>query len=131
MWMTTYRNNPIDKFFNDFFETAHVENHHHGVSVFDKDDTLHVRADLPGLNKEEIGLEVKDGYLSISAERKVEKEKNAKIYTWGSSEYNFKRTVKLPYGIEADKVDAKYENGVLTVTLPRAEESKPKSILIN
>ena len=131
MWLTTYGNKPVDRIFSELFDTRSAESNFSGISVYDKDDKLHVRADLPGLKKEEIRLEIKKGYLTISADRKVEIEKDAKVFAWGSSEYHFARSVKLPYAVDEDAVDAKYEDGVLTITLPRTEESKPKAIEIN
>ena len=131
MWLTTHRNNGIDRLVNEFFASQSTANHFGGLSVYEKEDTLHVRADLPGVKKDEINLEIKDGYLKVSAERKVEVDKKAKVYTWGSHEYQFSRSVKLPYPVDESKVDAKHENGVLSIALPRAEDSKPKQILVN
>ena len=127
---------PAHAFFNEFFDAPAFEgrgerSHAAGISVYEKDTTLYVRADLPGVKKEEIKLEVKDGYLLISAERKVEVDKEAKVYAWGAREYNFNKRVKLPHAIDQDKIDAKHENGVLTVSIPAAEEAKPKSVVIN
>lgn len=89
----------------------------------DKDNT-YVRAELPGVARDTINLEYVDGSLSIQASRK---EKSGE----GETTVEVSRQVSIPDEIEADKVSAVYENGVLTVTLPRKEESKPKKINVS
>jgi HSP20 family protein len=86
----------------------------------DKENT-YVRAELPGVAKEDITIEVADGSLSVAA---VRKQKT------GETEQSFSanRTIGLPETVNAEKVTAKYENGVLTVTLPKAEAAKPRKI---
>jgi len=130
MWLTTSNYKPADRFFDDFFTPAQKVSHN-GLSVYDKDNVLSVKADLPGLEKKDINLEVKDGNLNISADRKVEIDEKAKVYTWGTADYQFSRSIKLPYAVDEGKIDAQYESGVLTVSLPRSEESKPKQIVVN
>lgn len=93
------------------------------VDVLEDKDNAYVRAELPGVNRADLGVEVVDGYLNISATRKT---KN------GESEETFSlnRSVALPENVNPDKVSAAYENGVLTVTLPKKEESKPRKIAV-
>ncbi len=95
-------------------------------------DNLYVRIELPGMRKEDINLSLHDGCLSISGERQHEdKHKEAEVYRTERFYGRFQRTVSLPVDVQADKVKAHYQDGVLSVTLPKAEEAKPKHIDVN
>ena len=95
-------------------------------------DNIIVKAELPGMKKEDIEISLHDGSLSISGERKSEdKHKDAEIYRSERFFGRFQRTVTLPTPVQADKVKAQYKDGILTVTLPKAEEAKPKQIDVN
>jgi HSP20 family protein len=87
----------------------------------DKDNTF-VRAELPGVNRDAISVEVIDGSVSIKASRKAKS---------GEGEVAVSRLVSIPDAVQADKVSAAYENGILTVTLPRKEEAKPRKINVS
>lgn len=102
------------------------------LDVFDDKDNLVVKAELPGLKKEEIELSLHDGVLTISGERKRESEKK-EGESFRSERYfgKFQRSVTLPTAVDANKVNAAYKDGVLTVELPKAEEAKPKQIAVN
>jgi len=95
------------------------------VDLFEDKDNTYVRADLPGVSRDDINVEVVDGYLTINATRKTPA-------TDGKAEesFAFSRSVALNDAVAADKVGATYENGVLTVTLPKREEAKPKKITV-
>ena len=96
----------------------------------DKDNVV-VKAELPGMKKEEIAVSLHDGCLSISGERKAEeKYKDAEVYRSERFVGRFQRTVTLPAAVAADKVSAQYQDGVLTITLPKSEEAKPKQISV-
>jgi HSP20 family protein len=97
--------------------------------VYEDADNLYVRAELPGMKKEEVELSLHDGSLSLSGERKSEEKfKDAEVYRAERFFGRFQRTVTLPTPVAADKVKAQYKDGILTVTLPKAEEAKPKHI---
>ena len=99
------------------------------LDMHEDKDNLYVRAELPGMKKEDIDLSLHDGCLSISGERKTEqKHEDAEIYRAERFFGRFQRTVTLPTPVAADKVKAQYQDGVLSVTLPKAEEAKPKHI---
>lgn len=99
------------------------------LDVYEDKDHLYVRAELPGMKREEIELSLHDGSLSVSGERKTEeKYKNAEVYRAERFTGRFQRTVTLPTPVKADEAKANYTDGVLTVTLPKAEEAKPKQI---
>ena len=91
----------------------------------DKDHT-YVRAELPGVKREDINVELADGYLTITAVRKTPSAEGK-----GEESVSFSRTVSVPEAVQTDKVAAACENGVLTVTLPKAEAIKPRKIAVS
>jgi len=99
------------------------------VDFFEDKDNFIVKAELPGMKKEEIEIALHDGVLTLSGERKAD-EKYESAQTCRSERFlgRFQRTLSLPAAVEADKVQATYKDGILTVTLPKAEEAKPKQI---
>lgn len=99
------------------------------LDMHEDKDNLYVRLELPGMKKEDIELSLHDGSLSIAGERKgEEKSKDAEVYRAERFFGRFQRTITLPTAVAVDKVKAQYADGVLTVTLPKAEEAKPKRI---
>lgn len=99
------------------------------LDVFEEKDNFVVKAELPGMKKEEIEVSFHDGSLSLSGERQSEtKEQDAEVYRAERYFGRFQRTVTLPAAVAADKIKAAYKDGVLTVTLPKTEEAKPKQI---
>ncbi|MBI5769441.1 MAG: Hsp20/alpha crystallin family protein [Verrucomicrobia bacterium] len=95
------------------------------VDLFEDKDHTYVRAELPGVNRDDINVEVVDGFLTISAARKTPAADGK-----GEESCSFSRSVALNDSVHADKVSAAYENGLLTVTLPKREEAKPKKITV-
>jgi len=99
------------------------------LDVMEDKDNLIVRAELPGMKREDIDVSLHDGSLSISGERKgEEKHKDAEVYRAERFYGRFQRTVTLPSPVQVDKVKAVYKDGILTITLPKTEEAKPKQI---
>jgi HSP20 family protein len=91
------------------------------VGLYQDRENAYVRAELPGLNRDEINVEMVDGNLQISAARKQPRN--------GSEEsFSVSRTIGIPDDVHPDRVSAAYENGILTVTLPKREEAKPKKV---
>jgi HSP20 family protein len=89
------------------------------VDVVTKDGELVTRVDLPGMKKEDVFVEVQDGYLTLSGERTKEiKEEKDDVYREEREYGSFRRTVPLPKGVKADDVKATFNNGVLEVTVP-------------
>jgi HSP20 family protein len=102
------------------------------VDVYEDKDCLQVKAELPGLKKEDIEISLHDGFLTLSGERKQEeKVQEGDVYRSERWTGRFHRTVNLPCSVVADKIKATYNDGVLQVTLPKAEEAKPKQIPIS
>lgn len=99
------------------------------LDVFEDKNNFTVKTELPGMKKEDIEVSFHEGTLSISGERKSE-SKHEDEEVCRSERYfgRFQRTVTLPSAVAADKVKATYKDGVLTITLPKTEEAKPKQI---
>jgi HSP20 family protein len=93
------------------------------VDLYEDKDNTYVRAELPGLNREDINVEMTEGFLSITGTRKTPATDGN-----GEESFSFSRSVNIADEVQTDKVAATYENGVLTVTLPKREETKPKKI---
>jgi len=102
------------------------------LDVHEDKDNFVVHAELPGMKREEIEVSLHDGALSISGERKLEKQyEEAEVYRTERFFGKFQRTVTLPAPVAADKVKAQYKDGILTITLPKTEAAKPKQIEVN
>jgi HSP20 family protein len=94
-------------------------------------ETVNLEIDLPGVKKEDIDIQIEDGYLTVSAVRKMKNEVKEKDYYLCESSFGqISRSFVLPDNIDADKIDAKYEDGRLYVTLEKHESKKPKSISV-
>ncbi len=99
------------------------------MDLYEDKDNFYVKAELPGMKKEEIDLSLHDGSLSISGERKQDvKVEEGEVYRAERFFGKFQRTVTLPTPVAVDRVKAEYKDGLLLVTLPKAEEAKPKRI---
>lgn len=120
----------FDRMMNDFWggfprfgtlinepETARVN-----ADLYEDEGNVYARFELPGFKKDEMNVQLENSVLTLSVERKGKDEEDDSL--------SFERSVTLPDGIAADKVTAKYEDGVLTVTLPKTPERKPKLIEI-
>jgi len=102
------------------------------LDVREDADNFVVRAELPGLKREEIEVSLHDGALVIAGERKAEKvEEGVEVHRQERYYGKFQRALTLPTPVAADKIKAQYKDGVLTVTLPKVEEAKPKQIDIS
>jgi HSP20 family protein len=110
------------------FETAFSP----ALDVVEEKDNFLVKADLPGLTKEDVSVSIQDTYLTIKGERKHEVEKkDTNYYHRERIHGTFMRTIELPTRVDAGKVLATFKDGVLHVTLPKSEEAKPKEIKVN
>jgi HSP20 family protein len=99
------------------------------LDVREEKDSFVVQAELPGMKREDIEVSLHEGALHISGERKVEtKHEDSEIHRTERFYGKFQRSVILLTAVAADKIKAQYKDGILTVTLPKTEESKPKKI---
>jgi HSP20 family protein len=101
------------------------------LDLYQNNDNVVAVVELPGLRKEEIEISLHDSTLTISGERKLESGNGEQ--TERSERYvgKFRRSITLPTRVDSAKVSASYRDGILTVTLPKAEEAKPKQIKVN
>lgn len=101
------------------------------MDLVETDGDLVLKADLPGLEKDDVTIEVKDDVLTISGERKAEHEDRRDDYHRVERSYgSFSRSLSLPQGIDADKVQADFNKGVLEVRVPKPAERKPHRVQI-
>jgi HSP20 family protein len=101
------------------------------IDMYQTNDEIIVKAAVPGMKADDVQINVTGELLTIKGEMKEQEEKKEKAWhireqRWGS----FERSVALPTAVVADKAKAEFENGILTVTLPKAEEVKPKTITV-
>jgi len=102
------------------------------VDVRQKGDDIEVKASLPGVKPEEFDVSVEEGVLTIKAETGTEKETEEGGYLLRERSYgSFYRALRLPDSVDAEKIKSDYENGVLHITMPKAEEKKRKQIKVN
>jgi len=102
------------------------------IDIYDSKDNVMVKADIPGMNKDEIGVSVHGDTLIIKGEKDQDKEIKEKDFVRTERFYGaFNRAIHLPSEVDADKVTASYKNGVLELMLPKKEESKPKQLKID
>jgi HSP20 family protein len=101
------------------------------LDVIENDDAYVVRASLPGFKAEEINIKVEDDVLTLMAEHAEEREEGDDSYLLRERSYgSFRRSIRLPAGVSADEAIAEVADGILTLTLPKREEIKPKQIEI-
>lgn len=101
------------------------------VDVYEDKDNVVVKAAIPGFKPEDVDITLTGNTLSLTGELKEESEQKDTNYLRRETRTgSFSRTIELPTGLQSDKADAKFENGILTITLPKAEEIKPKSIKV-
>ena len=101
------------------------------LDIYEKDDALVVKGALPGVRPDEVDISVTEDILTIKGETKSEEETKDESYHRRELRYGaFARSIALPTLVNHDKAEATFENGILTITLPKAEEVKPKSIKI-
>lgn len=99
------------------------------VDIFEDEDHIKVLAALPGMKQKEINVNIENNVLTISGERKLENEDKRDNYARVEQHYgSFSRSFSLPNTIDAGKVEASMDKGILTVNLPKREEAKPKLI---
>src|SRR5437588_2096355 len=101
------------------------------LDLYQNNDNIVAVIELPGMRKEDIEISLQDGTLTIGGERKSEGAEGDKAERTERYVGKFRRSVSLPTQVDASKVTATYRDGILTVTLPKAEEAKPKQIQVN
>jgi HSP20 family protein len=126
----------MDRVFDNFFARAGERSAFDtawapSVDIYETKDSVIIDAELPGIKQSDINVSVSDNILTIKGEKKLEKEVKEENFHRVERAYgSFSRSFTLPVGVHADKIKATYKDGVLKITLPKAEETKPKQIAI-
>ena len=124
----------MDRLFNDAFTPSISATggwQVPAVDLYQTDDEVVVKAALPGLKSDDVQISITGDLLSIKGEFKQAEEKKEKSYSMREQRFGaFERTFGLPTAVVADKAKAEFENGILTITLPKAEEVKPRQITV-
>lgn len=131
--------NRANTLFDEFFypgevrgNAAAVWNWNPVVDVYENDDHFVIKADLPGIDKKDIALDVKEGVLTLKGERHVDEDVTREnAHCRERVHGRFERAFKLPNHIDADKISADYKDGVLKIEIPKPEVAKPKQITIH
>ena len=101
------------------------------VDILESDEAITLKADVPDMKQEDLDIRMENGTLTLKGERAFEKSENGKGFRHIERQHGtFTRVFALPDSVEADKVSADYKNGVLTVTLPKKEIAKPRSVKV-
>jgi HSP20 family protein len=102
------------------------------VDMYDKKDEIVVKAEIPGVPKENVKISLSDNTLTIKGEIKKEEEVKEEDYYYAERSYgSFARALSLPAKVKADKIKANFKDGILEIHLPKSEEAKPKEIKID
>jgi HSP20 family protein len=124
----------MNRLFDTFFggnDTRGVRRWVPAMDLVETDDHLVLRADLPGLDQDDVSIEIKDGVLTVSGQRQAEREEKAEGFHRVERAYgSFSRSLSLPQGVDPDKVAAEFDKGVLEVRIPKPEERKPHRVAI-
>jgi len=125
----------LNRAFNDFFGTSTASNDLFerdwapAVDIFEKDDEVNLKAELPGMTREDISISIENNTLTISGEKKRENEISDDNYHRIERSYGrFQRAFSLPATVDSQKVNAKFKDGILSISLAKKEEAKPKKI---
>lgn len=99
------------------------------ADVIENNEAYVIKTELPGVDKNDVKITLHENVLTFKGEKKQEKEENGKNFHRIERSYGgFERSFTLPAGVKNDKIDASYKDGILTITLPKAEQAKPKEI---
>jgi HSP20 family protein len=128
----------MNRLFNTFFDTpANAGNSGNlrrwvpSMDLAETDTHFVLRADLPGVNEEDVSIELEDNVLTVAGERKAEQEeKKEGFYRVERSFGQFRRSLTLPEGVDAESIAATFDRGVLEVRIPKPEERKPHRVAI-
>lgn len=125
-------NSLFDEFLNEFPANLDSKWQAPAVNIHENETAYLMELNVPGRNKEDFKISVENGLLTVSFEKKEEnKTENQKVVRREFSYQSFKRSFNLDENIDAENIQAKYENGILVLTLPKKEEAKPSRKEIN
>lgn len=120
----------MDTMFSNFTRTTGVATYPL-INAYENKDTITINAELPGLTKDKVSITYSDGALTLKGKlEQSETVKNMNPVRRERSTGDFEKTIRIPMKIDQEKIGASFSNGILTITLPKSEEAKPKSITI-
>lgn len=123
----------IDSLFDSIFgrEKGYSASSYPSIDMIDTGESLVLHSELPGFKKENIRISIKDDVLNISGKREsTETPENVNWLRQERFHGDFSRSLRLPYGVDAEKVKAEFKNGILKIILPKKKELKPKEIVV-
>ena len=124
----------VDRMFEGFFDdlpgTRPYGAAYPAMNTWEDGDSAHVEAELPGLGMEDVEVLVSGNEVTINGQRKIEVAEGAAWHRRERAQGKFSRTVTLPWDVDADRVEAKLRDGVLTVRLPKCESCKPRKVKV-
>lgn len=131
--------NRLNRFFGQDFsprtwldEELSMANWKPAVDIYDNDNSIVIKAELPGVESKDVEVELKDRVLTLKGERSEEKEVKEESYHRKERVFGkFQRSFTLPAEVDADKIKAEYKDGVLNIEIPKPEEIKPKKITVH
>jgi HSP20 family protein len=100
------------------------------VNLYDARDVLYVVAEIPGVPKENIEINYQDGALTITGKREFKRYGQSELLRQEQPEGDFEKIIRIPMSIKSNEIKAKFEDGMLTVSLPKTEEAKPRQIAV-
>lgn len=119
----------LDDFFDNFVSTKEINNMN--CDIYEKDGNYHIEMDIPGFDKKDIQIEAKNGYLTITAEKKVENSDEDKKKNYIRRERRYGKYERSFYlgDLESDKIEASFADGMLKIVIPKKEESENKKFI--
>ena len=120
-----------DNWLNDFWNRSYAPAFNPNVEVTERENEFLLSVEAPGMKKDEVHVEVKEGVLRLWGEKKAERKEKKDNCTYSERSYgSFERSFRLPEHVKEGEISAHYENGILELTIPKAEVVKPKAIEI-
>jgi HSP20 family protein len=132
-------NTGVDRLFNEFMGRSLRQMEEEtaacawtpAVNILEREDGIVISADLPGLKAEDVDVTVDNGVLTIRGERSLEEVAEGETYHRVERSYgSFERSFSIPNSVDPKKIEARFANGEMTITLPKREESKPRSVKV-
>lgn len=131
LWGLSRWEKELEELFGGLGSNGNLVSFNPEVEILEEEDRYLIKADLPGMEEKDIEVKVHDGVLVLSGKRETSKEESKEGSFYSERRYgSFCRQFNLGSTVSAEKIDAKYDHGVLTVSLPKREESKPRQIQI-
>ncbi|MBA3037790.1 MAG: Hsp20/alpha crystallin family protein [Desulfobacterium sp.] len=134
--MTNFQDQ-INRIFDDVVRSRDVEDDINlytwkpAVDIYNDNGSINITAELPGVDKKDVSVDIKDNTITIKGERVIDKEtKEENYYRRERKSGSFHRAFTLPYAVSSDTIKAKFKDGILRVEIPKPEEEKPRQISV-